>query len=145
MTDINELTNKCLYFTANRLTRLITKMAEEAFMITGLSPTYAFIVNIVNEKDGLSQKEIGSLLHLKPSTITRFLDKLEHKKLIKRKSSGKLSLVYSTKKGKSLQKDIDTAWKHLHDTYSEIIGSEEGEDLTAYLLKVSDMLDGEEK
>lgn len=145
MNDINVLINECLYFTANKLARVITKMAEEEFMICGLSPTYAFFVNIVNERDGLSQKEIGGILHIKPSTITRFVDKLEAKELVKRKISGKKSLIYSTEKGRNIQSDIDKAWLSLHDRYSKIIGYDEGDELTALINKVADMLEGEKE
>lgn len=130
MINIDELRYKCLYFTSNRLTRIMTKMAEEEFMLTGLSPSYAYIVSIVNQRNGLNQKEIGELLFLKPSTITRFLEKLEYRGLVEKKISGKRTLVYSTEKGQAIQEDIDVAWNNLHDRYSDLIGEEAGQDLT---------------
>jgi len=141
MTDINHLLTDCLYFTANKLARVIGKMAEEEFRITGLSPTHAFLVNIVNEKEGVTQKEIGEALHMTPSTITRFVDKLEGKGLVERRSEGKNAYIYATGKGKALQVDIDKAWNNLYKRYSEITGYEEGDQLTAYLDKVGDMLE----
>lgn len=47
---------ECLYFTANRLGRVITKMAEDEFAASGLSPTSAFLLMAVFEKEGISQK-----------------------------------------------------------------------------------------
>ena len=54
---IDKLLHHCLYFTANRMSRIITHMAEEEFRVTGISPTYAFLLMIVNENDGISQKD----------------------------------------------------------------------------------------
>lgn len=141
MSEVDKLLCDCLYFTANRLSRVIGKMAEEEFLITGLSPNYALLVNIVNEHNGISQKEIGEALHMKPSTITRFIDKLESKKLVVRRTEGKNSFVFSTKEGKKLQNDIDKAWKNLHERYSSIIGHELGEDLTLKINLVGNALE----
>lgn len=66
---------ECLYFTANRLGRIITKMAEDEFAVSGLSPTYAFLLMAVYEREGISQKELCEILHLQPSTITRFIER----------------------------------------------------------------------
>ena len=126
---VEHLFNKCLYFTVSKLSRAITKMAEEEFAKTGLSPTYGFLIMTVNEKPGISQNEICEVLHIAPSTLTRFIDKLEGKGLVTRKSEGKNSFIYSTEKGMELQKEIEKAWKDLYDRYSEILGYEEGEEL----------------
>ena len=75
-------------------------MADEEFRITGLSPTYAFLLSILNEGDGITQKEIGEVLDVTPSTITRFIDKLENSGHLERRIEGKNSFIYSTEKGK---------------------------------------------
>ena len=124
------LLHHCLYFTANRLSRAITHMAEEEFRITGITPTYAFLIMVVNSNQGICQKELCEILHLAPSTVTRFIDKLENKGILTRKQEGKKSFVYSTTKGQSLQVEIDKAWKNLHDRYSEVLGLEEGHNIT---------------
>lgn len=129
MGDINNLLSRCLYFTSNKLARIIGKMADEEFRITGLSPTYAFLVSIVNENLGISQKEIGEKLHMTPSTITRFIDKLENKNLVVRKADGKNTLIYLTEKGSILMVDINKAWNNLHERYSKVLGNESEEDI----------------
>ncbi|WP_315117699.1 MarR family transcriptional regulator [uncultured Clostridium sp.] len=129
MADTDPSLRNCLYFTVNKLSRVIGRMAEEEFEITGLSPTYALLINIVNANKGVGQKEIGEALHMTPSTITRFIDKLEVKELVIRKCEGKNCRIYPTEKGKRLQSDIDKAWSNLHERYSKILGYEEGERL----------------
>jgi len=127
---VEDLFDKCLYFTVSKLSRAITKMAEEEFTKTGLSPTYGFLLMTVNEKPGISQNEICEVLHIAPSTLTRFIDKLEGKGLVQRKSEGKNSFIYSTEKGIEHQKEIEKAWLNLYNRYSEILGYEEGEKIT---------------
>lgn len=143
MADIDKLLGDCLYFTANKLSRIITKMAEEEFVITGLTPTYALLINVVNERKEVSQKEIGQALHMTPSTITRFIDKLETKGLVKRTQKGKLSLITATKEGEALQVKIDEAWSNLYKRYSQILGYEAGDKFTAYVDQIGDLLESE--
>ena len=71
MTKSNTILHNCLYFTANSLARVITRMAEEEFRATGLSPSHAFLVMLVNDKPGIGQKELCEQLYLAPSTVTR--------------------------------------------------------------------------
>jgi DNA-binding MarR family transcriptional regulator len=141
MSECNHLLGKCLYFSANRFSRIITKLAEEEFKITGLSPTYAFAVTIVNKKENISSKELSEYLHMAPSTITRFVDKLITKGLVARDIRGKNSYVISTKKGKEHQEIINKAWKNLYYAYSEKIGYAEGEDLSNMLNIFSEKLE----
>jgi DNA-binding MarR family transcriptional regulator len=105
-------------------------MAEEEFAKTGVSPTYGFLLMTVNEKPGISQNEICEILHIAPSTLTRFIDKLEVKGFVTRRSEGKNSFIYSTEKGKEHQKEIEKAWLSLYNRYSEILGYEEGDRLS---------------
>ena len=141
MTGINESLSDCLYFSSNKLARIVRKMAEEEFKITGLSPTYAFLISIVTENSGISQKKIGEKLHMTPSTITRFIDKLENKGLLIRKNDGKNVLIYLTESGSSLQLDINKAWSNLHERYSKILGKNEIKELTQVVNKIAAKLE----
>ena len=117
--------NGCLFFSSGKLARVIGKTAEEAFKITGLSPSYAFLLHIVNHSSGIHQKKIGEMLHMTPSTITRFVEKLENKGLIERQTDGKNVHLFTTNKGLALQPEIVKAWERLHDSYSGILTPEE--------------------
>lgn len=142
MTDINESLSGCLYFASNKLARSISKMADEEFRITGLSPTYAFLICIVNENTEISQKEISEKLHMTPSTITRFIDKLENKNLVIRRSDGKTTLISLTKKGVELIPYISKAWQNLHERYSSILSEEENQELVIAINKVANKFEG---
>jgi len=135
---------ECLYFTANRLSRIITKMAEDEFARSGLSPTYAYLLMAIYNKEGISQKELSEMLHLKPSTITRLVEKLISKGLIYSNVEGRMSLIYTTDNGKELEKTIHECWMNLRRRYSDILGEKEGDELTLRLDQVSDRLENKE-
>ena len=132
---------ECLYFTSSRLTRIVTKMAEDEFAVTGLSPTYAFLMMTVYDREGISQKELGEMLHLQPSTVTRLIEKLVIKGLIHKQVQGRMALIYTTDKGKVLKNMIYECWNNLRGRYNAILGENEGDNLTLHLSKVSDQLE----
>lgn len=117
--------NGCLFFTTSKLARTFGKIADEAFGKMGISPSHAFILYLVNQAGSIHQKEIGERLHLMPSTITRFVEKLEGKKLVLRKTEGKNVIICSTKEGLDLQAEINKAWNQLNDSYKNILTEEE--------------------
>ncbi|WNB91085.1 MarR family transcriptional regulator [Bacillus sp. NEB1478] len=137
----NCILDNCLYFTVNKLSRAITRMAEDSFKKTGLSPTHAFCLMLVNNKPGISQSELAEQLHMMPSTITRFIDKLVMKGLIERKAEGKRSFIFPTEEGENTQEEIRAAWKDLYRTYSAILGEEEGKSLTTLIREAGDILE----
>lgn len=134
------LLHDCLYFTANSLARVITRMAEEEFGKTGLSPSHAFLVMLVNEHPGIAQKELADKLQLAPSTVTRFIDSLVYKGYLTRQTEGKASKVYPTDEGKNLQSTIEDAWTNLHMRYAKVLGLREGDALTAMIDAACDKL-----
>jgi DNA-binding MarR family transcriptional regulator len=135
---------ECLYFTANRLGRVITKMAEDEFAASGLSPTSAFLLMAVFEKEGFSQKELGEILHLQPSTVTRLIEKLVMKGLINSRVEGRQSLIFATDKGKALDETINECWNNLRKRYAALLREKEGDELSLHLFKVSDLLENKE-
>ncbi|EMF0271099.1 MarR family winged helix-turn-helix transcriptional regulator [Enterococcus hirae] len=137
---IEQALNDCLFFSVKKLDRLLNKMADEAFKKTGLTPTYGFILLILKEKDGLPQKDIAQLLCSAPSTIARFVEKLEYKGYIKTVSDGRLSLVYLTDQGREFVKEIDSSWEELHHAYQEILGSVESECLSKEINSATEKL-----
>ncbi|EKF85304.1 MarR family winged helix-turn-helix transcriptional regulator [Methanobacterium formicicum] len=131
----------CLYFTSNKLNRILNKMAEEEFIKTGLSPSHALTLMNINRHPGFSQKELSEIMNIKPSTTTRFIDKLEGRGMVERKIEGKLSYLYPTSKGAELQSEIDKCLKNLNKRYSEILGCEESVELTEAIDKAATKLE----
>lgn len=133
--------HNCLFFTANRLSRAITKMAEEEFASTGLTPMYGYLIRLVNGSPGITQKELSEKLSITPSTLTRFIDKLEGKQLVERQVRGKTVLVNPTPKGKELEDKIREASRNLHLRYKAILGIEAANQLSIDIKLTSEQLE----
>ena len=130
----------CLYFTANSLARQINEMAEDAFKITGLSPSYAHLMLLLIEEPGLSQNHLSERMNLKASTMTRFIDKLMQKGYVERVQEGRSVFIYPTENGKGLKKSIDQALKLLFDNYCEVMGKDFAVKLTEDIHKANTIL-----
>lgn len=93
----------CIYFSLNATFRKVERLWEAAFKETGLSPAHGYLLHLVLNKPGMTQAQIGEQLSLERSTVTRFLEALEKKRLLKRVGSSTDSRaieVYPTEKGK---------------------------------------------
>ena len=132
--DPEKMLHNCLYFTANALARQITGLAEEEFRSLGLSPSHAFVLMLVNQRPGITQKELSQALHLAPSTLTRFVDALQFQRgLVERRSEGKLTRIHPTASGRRMREPIARCWQNLYQRYSEILGEERGQELAKAL------------
>lgn len=116
-------------------------MAEEEFLKTGLSPSHALTLMNIDFQPGLTQKELSEIMKIKPSTTTRFIDKLETRGLVERKTKGKSSYLYPTRKGIDLQIEIGECWGNLHKRYSKILGPKKGVELTEIIDKAATKLE----
>ena len=124
---------QCLYYASNALARTTTRMAEEEFASVGLSPSYAFLIMTVSKKPGIQPGDISKALELTPSTITRLIEKMEKKGLLRRKYEGKNTGVFITAKGEALTIDIKKCWLNLYLRFSEILGEENSKQLTGMI------------
>jgi DNA-binding MarR family transcriptional regulator len=116
-------------------------MAEEEFAVTGLSPSHAFIVMSVNRNPGIHSGELAGMMMLTPSTITRLVEKLEEKSLVKRMTEGRITLLFPTKESVELNETIKQAWYSLYQRYVAIIGEEAAAGLTDEVYNAALLLD----
>jgi len=131
----------CLYYSANALSRIMTKMADEEFASTGLSSSYAFLLMTVHHKPGIQPKEISQQMQLTPSTVTRLIEKLEFRGLLKREQCGRATAVHMTKEGDALAPKVKQAWSSLYQRYTAVLGAELGNQLTNSIAQASLKLD----
>ncbi|GAC1396076.1 MAG: winged helix-turn-helix transcriptional regulator [Sediminibacterium sp.] len=131
----------CLYFTSNALARKIEKLAAESWKKVGLSPGHAYLLMAVLDEPGMQPGAIAAEMQLTPSTITRFIEKLEEKKLVVRTTEGKITNVYPTPKAKELQLELKNCVKEFYEKCISILGKEESTRFIKNLSKVADKID----
>jgi len=116
---------ECLYFNTNALARTVTRIWTEAYRPFDLSPPHAFLLRVVLAKPGLMPRELAVELNLSRSTVTRFLDSLEGRGLLARKSAtqdGREVQVYPTKTAKSIHESLDETGGNLTKLMEEMFG-----------------------
>ncbi len=132
--------SKCLYFTSNALARKLTKLAEEAFIPLGLSPSYAFLILLVYENPGITPSALSVELNLDPSTITRLADKMILRSLIKKEKNGKTMHFQPTESLTNLLPELEKCWFDLKDSYDNILGVNAANILVDLTFKASEKI-----
>lgn len=130
----------CLYYSANALARIMTKIADEAFAHTGLTSSYAFLLMTVNDKPGIQPKEISRHMQLTPSTVTRLVEKMEHRGFLERKRVGRTTEVYPTIQSEELHPKIKGAWRNLYKRYADVLGKSTADQLTDLINEANEEL-----
>jgi DNA-binding MarR family transcriptional regulator len=136
----NSRYSKCVYFSSNALARKIEKLATNSWRSVALSPSHAYLLMMVLDEPGIQPGALGKELLLTASTITRLLDKLETRKLVKRTAEGKTINVFPTSKARSLQPQLKKCSDDFFENYCSILGKDNSEKLTRTLNKITDKL-----
>ena len=143
MNEEEQVLIHCLYFTASRFARNITKLAEKTFDFRDLAPSYLYMIMIVKFHPEITQKELCHRLSIAPSTSTRFIDKLEKLKLVNRKMDGKQTFISLTEEGEKVYHQFRASLKEFFNSYSRVLGSEFSKDLSKMLHEASNKLERE--
>lgn len=141
MNEEEQILIHCLYFTASRFARNITKLAEKTFDFGDLAPSYLYMIMIVKFHPEITQKELCHKLSIAPSTSTRFIDKLEKLKLVTRKMDGKQTFISLTEEGEKVYHQFRISLKELFASYSSVLGREFSKDLSKMLHEASNTLE----
>lgn len=131
---------KCLFFTSNRLSNIMRKIADEAFIDLEVASSYVYLLVIVNQYSGITQSELSEKLDISASTCTRFVDKLVAQDILRKEYEWKTSHVYLTNKGKLTCEQIDSCFEKLYKCYAGIIGEDVSNNLAKEMWKVSEIL-----
>jgi DNA-binding MarR family transcriptional regulator len=122
---------RCLFYSANALARNITRMTEESFARTGLAPSLGFVVMTVQRNPGIQPSEVARIMMLSASTLTRLVEKLESKGLLRKESKGKAIHIHLTETGESLTPALKEAWQETHRRYTDLLGKDAANQLAA--------------
>lgn len=136
--------DRCLYFNINHLAWVVNRKWDETFKEFGLSSAHAYLLRVVLAHPGLTQKEIGGILLLDKSTITRFVNTLEKKKLIKRTSlndaDAREQRVMPSPMALKMHEAIEQAGQHLYEEMQRRLGKNELQQLVGLARVASEKL-----
>jgi DNA-binding MarR family transcriptional regulator len=130
-----------MYFTTARLHRALDHLVADCFTAAGLAPNQAFLLMTVQDKPGVTAGELAAGLHLSPSTLTRFLDKLESLALVRRTKAGRSAKVEATAEGARLRPVLEAGWAELYRRYTALLGEATARSLTASMAEAAGILE----
>ncbi|AIO18137.1 MarR family protein [Candidatus Izimaplasma bacterium HR1] len=132
--------NDSLYFSVSRLNRNIQRIADEIFKPTGLPPSYGLLLLLLDEWKELSPTKISETLDIKPSTTTRFLDKLQKQDIVVRRTNGKYSFISLTAFGLSKLPEIKGAFETLEYKLQKSVSARISNREKPVLLEMADQI-----
>ena len=129
-----------MYWASAALARKMNKLAEDAWAPIGLAPGQAYLLSLILDEPGRQPLDLSEEMHLAPSTITRFIEKLEENKLVIRIAEGKTTSVYPTQKAKGMTNEINSCRLTFKQSVQGVCSAEEREALVKSMLQVADKL-----
>ncbi|MBU1195955.1 MAG: MarR family transcriptional regulator [Proteobacteria bacterium] len=142
MKDTDNFLESCLFFNTNALSRHLLKLGETQFKALDISPAHASLMLVLFDSPGISPKQLSAALNLTPSTISRFLNALEKKDLLDRKTKGKQAFIFPSVKGLFLKPEIAIAYKNMCLEYIKILGPDFANGLSAHIFHANQTLAG---
>ena len=137
---MHDYLNDSLYFSVSRLNRNIQRISDEIFKSTGLPPNYGLLLLLLDEWKELSPTKISKTLDIKPSTTTRFLDKLQKKDIVVRRNEGKYSYISLTPFGLSKIPEIKGAFETLEYKLQKLVTARVANKEKPVLLEMADQI-----
>lgn len=132
--------SECMFFVSNRLSNILRREAEKAFSGLDICTSEVYLLIVVSQYDGITQTELSGKLDIAPSTCTRFVDKMIHKGLLRKKYNWKTAHVFMTDKGREVCEGIDECLLRFHRMYSDILGEEASARLTSEMRNACEIL-----
>lgn len=132
--------SKCFYFSSAAFARKVEQMAAQCWEPLSLAPAYGYVLMLVIDNPGIQPGELGRELQLKPSTITRFIEKLESRKWVIRHSMGKITHVYATPEGKNMYPRLKECMEDFYSRYSQLIGTDTVSSFIQQMNSISDKI-----
>ena len=114
-------------------------LLEELGLYRGQPP----MLHALWEQEGLTHSELAARLHVKPSTITKMIKRMEKAGFVERRSDPedqRISRVHLTDVGRSIQNDVEQVWRTLEDETFVGFGLEELVLLRRFFLQMRDNL-----
>ena len=133
--------DKNLFFLSAAFARKLSREADEAFASVGLSSSHTLLLLLINQEPEIQPGQLADKLYLKPSTITRLVQKLERRKLVQKESSGRATFIVCTTKGVKVANEVAEKWRELNKLKREELGSRYAEVLSEMVSNALDELE----
>lgn len=108
--------------TVNSFSRTLTAYFDDQLGEFGLATSYAELMILMKENEQMSQKEIADFLSLAPSTVTRFVEKLQKKGFVSKTRDGRQVSIQLTKKGVDVADEMETAYEEAVENLRTLVG-----------------------
>jgi DNA-binding MarR family transcriptional regulator len=95
------------------------------------------------EQEGATHGELAVRLHVKPATITKMITRMEKAGFVERRPDSedqRVSRVYLTDAGRSIQDRVEQVWRTLEEEIFEGLGGEERDLLRRLFLQMRENL-----
>jgi len=132
---------RCLFYSSNALARAATRVAEAAFAPTGLAPSSAYVLMTVLREPGTSPGRIAEVMMLDRSTVTRLVEGLEGRGLVKRQAHGRSVAVSPTPAGLALKTALGACGRDADARFRRLLGREASR-LTADVFAAATAMEG---
>lgn len=124
---IDEMACGCLMGRARLLTRVLTGMYDDELRPFGIKATQLNLLVVVAQLGPVRRIEIGRIIHLDPSTLTRNLQVMSSNGWIEEvadDADGRGLPLRVTRRGKALLEEVSPAWKRAQGKAEKLLGSE---------------------
>lgn len=111
-----------MHFAVNSFSREVGKIFDDYLKPLGVAPSYAELLMMLGKSGGMQQQEIADEMNLAPSTITRFIAKLEKEKLVEKRKKAGRSEVTLTEKGARKTDQIKKEYTRAENELKELLG-----------------------
>lgn len=132
---------ECIYFNLTTLTRKISEIWKSEFARLGLGPSHGYLLFAIAELPETSQKELGNLLELDASNITRLMDALTQKGLVIKTSRGKGAEFSLTAEGDHAYRNVKSTMDSLYNSMQKSFGTQNFNSLVNDLKKAKTILE----
>jgi len=132
---------KCLFFTSNRLSNVMRRMANDIYKSTGLSTPSIYLLIVVNQYPGITMTELSDKLDIAPSTCTRFVNILDKQGILSKEIEWKTVHIYLTDKGRKKTEKIDAVMIELAQRCNDILGPDVAASLPAEMVAAAEKLE----
>ncbi len=117
----------CLYFNTTSLARLLEREWTGAFAPFALTPPQGFLLRLVLDRPGLSQRELADIMTIARPTATRLLDGLVAKGLVERRAGevdAREQRIHPTRQARHVQAALEAASGQITKRLKQLLGRE---------------------